>query len=185
MTELPDAEIERVLAEADRLYDRTEVDAAFDRMAAAITARLDRRRPLLLCAMTGGLVPTAMLLPRLTFPLQVDYLHVTRYGTATAGGALQWLKRPPASLRDRVVLLVDDLLDHGLTLAAAVAACREQGAAEVLTAVLVVKDVPQRPGLARADFHGLVTPDRYLFGYGMDYKTWWRNGPGIYAARAP
>ncbi len=179
------ADIDRVLADAEQLYGRREVDEAFDRMAAAITDRLGQRRPLLLCAMTGGMVPTAMLLPRLAFPLQVDYLHLTRYGARTAGGTLQWVKRPPAYLRNRVVLLIDDLLDHGLTLGAAVDACAEMGAAEVLTAVLVIKDVANRPGLATTDFHGLATPDRYLFGYGMDYKTWWRNGPGIYAAREP
>src|SRR5690606_3740870 len=121
------------------------------------TARLGDRRPLLLCAMTGGIVPTAMLLTRIGFPLQVDYLHVTRYGNATTGGARQWVKRPPASLRGRVVLLVDDLLDRGVTLAAAVDACRDLGAAEVFTAVLVVKELPTRPGLQRTDFHALTT----------------------------
>lgn len=180
-----EAEIAQVRAEADCLYTPLEIERACDAMAAAITARIGRARPLLLAAMTGGMVPTAMLLSRLDFPLQVDYIHLTRYGSATAGGEIEWIRRPPKRVRGRVVLLIDDLLDRGLTLAAAVAECRRLGAREVLTAVLIVKSIPDRPGLQDCDFFGLVTPDRYLFGYGMDYKTYWRNGPGIFATKAP
>lgn len=177
------AEIEQVKREADLLYSKAQVDAAVATMAATITARLSGEQPVLLVTMTGGLVPAAMLLPLLDFPLQVDYLHLTRYGHATTGAALQWIRRPPATIRGRTVLLVDDLLDHGLTLAAAANECRAAGAVQILTAVLVVKEMATRAGLQRTDFHALSTPNRYLFGYGMDYKTYWRNGPGIYAVR--
>ena len=81
------------------------------------------------------------------------------------------------------MLLVDDLLDHGLPFAAAVEELRAEGAREVLTAVLVVKEMQNRPGLDAVDFHALVTPDRYLFGAGMDYKTYWRNCAGVYAVK--
>ena len=176
-------EVHDVKREADLLYDSAQIDRAVDRMASAITARLAHSTPLLLVTMTGGLVPSALLLARLDFPLQVDYIHLTRYGHATAGGELQWIRRPPSTVAGRVVLVVDDLLDHGLTLQAAVDECTRLGAAEVLTAVLVIKDIAARPGLPTTDFHALTTPDRYLFGYGMDYKTYWRNGPGIYAVK--
>jgi len=176
-------EIRRTRAEADCLYTGTEVDVAVDRMAQAIDERLRDANPLLLVTMTGGLYPAALLLARLEFPLQVDYVHLTRYGTATSGGTIEWRKRPSASVAGRTVLLVDDLLDHGLTLAAAVDELKQEGAHEVLTAVLVVKRVVDRPGLAQVDFHALETPDRYLFGAGMDYKTYWRNCAGIYAVK--
>jgi hypoxanthine phosphoribosyltransferase len=176
-------ELEQVKRDADLLYSKHEIDAAVVKMAAAITARLQHANPLLLVTMTGGLVPAALLLPHLEFPLQMDYLHLTRYGSATTGREIQWVRQPPAAIANRTVLLVDDLLDHGLTLQAACEACRAHGAAEVLTAVLVVKEIHERPGLRETDFHALTTPDRYLFGYGMDYKTYWRNGPGIYAVR--
>jgi len=152
-------------------------------MAMRITVRLRTAAPVLLATMTGGLVPTALLLPHLDFPLEVDYLHITRYGTALSGGGIAWIRRPPAAISGRTVLLVDDLLDRGITLQAAVEECLQQGAREVLTAVLIHKEMASRPGLARTDFHALSTPDRYLFGYGMDYKGWWRNGPGIYAVQ--
>lgn len=177
------AEIERTRREADLLYSRDQIDAAVRAMAVEITSRLGQSNPLLLVTMTGGLVPAALLLPHLDFPLQLDYVHVTRYGNEVSGGRIEWIRRPPATLKDRTVLLIDDLLDRGLTLAAAVDECRVMGARDVLTAVLVVKQVPARPGLARTDFHALVTPDRYLFGYGMDYRSWWRNGPGIFAVK--
>ncbi len=183
MSDPTPTELATVRAEADRLFSPPEIEAAVRRMAAAITARLAAAHPLLLVTMTGGLVPAALLLPHLDFPLQVDYLHLTRYGTKISGGGLEWIREPPAQVRGRSVLLIDDLLDQGLTLAAATAACTARGAHEVLTAVLIRKEMATRPGLTQTDFHALSTPDRYLFGYGMDYKTWWRNGPGIYAVK--
>ena len=174
-------EIETVRARADCLWTREQLELACDSMAQSITARLAHANPLLLVVMTGGLVPAAMLLPRLEFPLQVDYIHLTRYGAATVGGEIEWIRRPPASLAGRTVLLVDDLLDHGLTLQAAVRECEQLGAASILTAVLAVKRMAARAGLPQVDFHAVETPDRYLFGYGMDYKSWWRNGGGIFA----
>ena len=176
-------EITAVRADADCLWTREQLEAACDRMAVSITARLADQNPLLLVVMTGGLVPGAMLLSRLEFPLQVDYIHLTRYGAATVGGAIEWIRRPPASLAGRTVLLIDDLLDHGLTLQAAVNECEAMGAREVLTAVLAVKQMAHRAGLPAVDFHAVETPDRYLFGYGMDYKSWWRNGGGIFAVK--
>jgi len=182
MSGVPD-DIQRTRDEADCLYTGDEVASACDRMARAVDARLRGTNPLLLVTMTGGMMAAALLMSRLDFPLQIDYIHLTRYGSATMGGTIEWLRRPAMSLEGRTVLLVDDLLDHGLTLQAAVDECRISGAREVLTAVLVVKEVVNRPGLAATDFHALVTPDRYLFGAGMDYKTYWRNCAGIYAVK--
>ena len=150
-------------------------------MAAQITADLADANPLVLGIMTGGVTPLAMLLQRMDFPLQVDYAHLTRYGPNTSGGEMHWVKRPPATVSGRTVLIVDDILDHGITLAALVAECERLGAARVLTAVLVTKIMASRGGLACADYSALSLPDVYLFGYGMDYKTYLRNAPGIFA----
>jgi hypoxanthine phosphoribosyltransferase len=166
---------------AELIFSRAEVEAALDRMAGAINARLRDANPLILCVMVGGVVPTGLLLPRLNFPLQVDYLHLTRYQGQTSGGELHWLKHPDVSLQDRTVLIIDDVLDEGPTLTATVAACRAEGAREVLTAVLVEKELERQAGMVRGDFVGLKTPNLYLFGYGMDYKTYLRNADGIYA----
>lgn len=181
MSDTQPAELAAVRAAARCLASMDEVHRACDAMARDITARLHKANPILLCVMTGGAMPLALLLERLDFPLQVDYVHLTRYGLATQGGDITWIKRPPASIRGRSVLVVDDILDHGLTLSALINECHAQGASDVLSAVLVTKITATRAGLAAADFSALTLPDEYLFGCGMDYKTYLRNAPGIFA----
>jgi hypoxanthine phosphoribosyltransferase len=177
-------EANMVLAEADLLADEAEVTAAIDRLAREISLRLQQSRPLLLTVMNGGLIFAGQLLPRLRFPLETGYLHATRYGHATSGGGIAWPVRPDFELSGRTVLLLDDILDEGVTLAAIADYCRAEGAAEVLTAVLVEKRHERKvaPGY-RADFTGIETPDRFLFGYGLDYRGFWRNAPGIFAVK--
>src|SRR6266581_2877438 len=169
-------EIERVYAEADCLFTAEELATALVRMASAITSRLAAANPVVLCVMHGGLIVTGRLLPRLLFPLETGYLHATRYGHELCGSHLDWRVRPTEDLRGRTVLLVDDVLDEGVTLAAIIDYCQAEGARDVLTAVLVNKNHPRkaRPEL-NGDFVGLVAPDRFLFGCGMDYKGYWRN----------
>ncbi|HQZ02608.1 MAG TPA: hypoxanthine-guanine phosphoribosyltransferase [Thauera sp.] len=177
-------EINRALAEADCLADGATVEAALDRMAQAITDRLADRNPLVYAVMNGGLILAGRILPRLPFPLEVAYLHATRYGHALQGTLLDWRVRPAQDLRGRNVLVLDDILDEGHTLKAIIEHLQAEGAAEVLSAVLVhkVHDRKAYPGM-RADFSGLDIADRFLFGCGMDYKGYWRNAPGIYAIK--
>jgi hypoxanthine phosphoribosyltransferase len=174
----------KVLSEADLLVSEADVEAAIKRMAQEITSQLKETRPVLLCVMNGGLIFTGQLLTRLVFPLEIDYVHATRYGHETNGTALQWTVKPQIDLKGRTVLLLDDILDEGVTLAAIADYCRQQGASEVFMAVLVEKLHLRKvsPGM-RADFTGIEVGDRFLFGYGLDYKGYWRNAPGIYALK--
>lgn len=174
-------EVRRVAAMAECLYSREEVESALDRMAAEITADLSERNPLLLTVMLGGMLPAAKLIERLDFPFQYDYLHATRYRNQTRGGELFWLTRPSMDLRDRHVVVVDDILDEGITLQAIVEYCRQEGAAEVRSAALVRKLHDRRDPAITVDYLGLDVPDRYVYGYGMDYKGYLRNVTGIYA----
>ena len=177
-------EIKKVMAEADLLVDEAGVSAVIGRLAQEISERLRDSNPVVICVMNGGLIFTGQLLTRLKFPLQMEYLHATRYGHGTSGSDLNWHVRPQQSLEGRTVLLLDDILDEGVTLAAIADYCRQQGATEVLMAVLVEKLHLRKvtPGM-RADFSGLEVGDRFLFGYGLDYKGYWRNAPGIYAVK--
>jgi hypoxanthine phosphoribosyltransferase len=172
-----------VFAQANELYNEEQVNHALDRMAAAISAELADRDPIVICVMTGGLIPAGHLLTRLDFPLHIDYLHASRYRGATSGGELHWVTRPSLPLAGRTLLVVDDILDEGLTLAAIVAYLREQGAAAVYSAVLVEKLHDRRTAGVSADFIGIEVEDRYVFGCGMDYHGYHRNLPGIYAVR--
>jgi len=174
----------RVLEEADCLLDQATVDAAISKMAVAITERIGKLKPLVFSVMNGGLIFCGQLLTRLPFPLEVGYLHATRYGRETTGGDLEWQAVPQVEMAGRTVLLVDDILDEGVTLKALVDECLARGARQVLTAVLVDKlhDRKVLPGY-RADFTGLEIPDRFVFGYGLDYDGMWRNAAGIYAVK--
>ncbi len=175
-------EVQRIARDADCLFTRTQVEAALDRMADEITDALRGNNPLVICVMNGGIVTGGCLLTRLDFPLQLDYLQVSRYGNQTQGGALSWRVEPQQSLQDRDVLVVDDILDEGNTLRAILSYCVERGASRVYSAVLVDKQHDRKCEVDyRADFTGLEAPDRYLFGYGLDYRGYLRNAPGLFA----
>jgi len=172
-----------VFQQADCLFSEPQVEAALDSMAAAIQQQLADTNPVVVCLMNGGVVPFGKLLTRLQFPLQVDYVHATRYGAHIKGGELEWIAGPYVPARDRTVLLVDDILDEGKTLAAIETRYRTDGARHVFKAVLTRKDRPRKVAID-VDFVGLEIPDRYVFGYGMDYKSYLRNAPGVYAVAA-
>lgn len=177
--------IKQVYEQSTCLYTTKEVEAALDRMAIKINQQLKDKNPVIMCVMVGGLVPMGNLLPRLNFPLEVDYVHATRYRGETRGGSLQWKVRPSLDLSGRTVLVVDDILDGGVTLAAILAEIRLMGADEVYSAVLVDKHHKRvENGLKHADFVGIEVDDHYIFGYGMDYNEYLRNAPGIFVVAA-
>jgi hypoxanthine phosphoribosyltransferase len=170
----------RARHQAELLVAPEEVQRAIDRVSVLLSLRLQDANPLVLVVMHGALPYAGELLRRFAFPLELGYLHVGRYGTATRGGALRWHAEPVQDLVARTVLVVDDVLDRGDTLAAIRTWALEAGAAAVLTTVLVDKAVAaDRP--IGADHAALQCPDRYLFGCGMDFRGYWRNLPGIYA----
>ncbi len=178
------AHIRQVMAEADCLFTEAQVEAAIEQVGATICAELAERNPVVFCVMNGGLIFAGKLLTKLNFPLELSYLHATRYRSETTGGELFWKAKPEISFIDREVLIIDDILDEGHTLAAIIEFCKHAGASAVHTAVLIDKDHDRkaRPDL-KADYVGLSCEDRFIFGYGMDYKGYWRNAAGIYAVK--
>ena len=159
-----------------------EVQAAIARLAAEIQSRLGERYPLVLVVMGGAIVFAGQLLPLLRMPLDLEYIHATRYGAATQGGGLDWRVAPPAGVRGRAVLVLDDILDGGQTMAAIRDRLLELGANSFHCAVLVEKILKKKKPIT-ADFVGLSIPDRFVFGCGMDAKGYWRNLPEIRAMR--
>ena len=175
-------QVQTILKEAECLYSFTEVNEALDRMAIEITHQLKDKNPLILCVMTGALITTGHLVTRLHFPVEIDYIHVTRYRGSMRGGDLHWLVEPRQSLKDRTILIVDDIMDGGLTLSAIMDYCKQASAKEVYTAVMVSKNRKREPGVDfEPNFVGVTTEDRFLFGFGLDYEEYLRNVPGIYA----
>ncbi|QJD29782.1 hypoxanthine-guanine phosphoribosyltransferase [Methylococcus geothermalis] len=173
-------EIRRVEATAELLHSEAEVERAIARLAAEIGEAIADSNPIVMTILTGGIVFAGKLLTHLRFPLELDAIGASRYRGRTRGGETHWRLEPGLHLKDRTVLLVDDILDEGITLAEVRKHCFELGAARVLIAVLVDKNLG-REKPCRADFVGLVTENRYLFGYGLDYKGYLRNAAGIYA----
>jgi hypoxanthine phosphoribosyltransferase len=171
-----------LLAQAELIHSEDAVQAALSRVADEIRARLADKNPLVLCVMAGGVVFCGQLLPKLDFPVDFDYLHATRYGPETQGGKISWRSAPWTPVKGRTVLVVDDILDEGLTLAAVKESLRRMGAESVLTAVFADKLNGKTKPIS-ADFVGLTVPDRFVFGYGMDISGAWRNLPAIYAMK--
>lgn len=171
-----------ILTSADLIHSAETVSAAVSRIAAEITEKFSETNPLLLCVMSGGVPFAGHLMTQLNFPLEFDYLHVTRYGQETSGGALSWRSAPWTSVKDRVVIVLDDILDEGMTLAAIVERLKELGAKACYTAVATEKLNGKKKPI-KADFVALTVPDRFVFGFGMDVRGHFRNLPAIYAMK--
>lgn len=170
-----------VLPRARRVHERSMLDAAIARMAAEITRALDGERAVFLTVMNGGMFLASPLALAIGCDLEFDYVHATRYGNDTVGKRVEWLHEPRAALSGRTIILVDDILDEGYTLAALREYCLAKDARRVLIAVLCVKRHDRRVAGLDADFVGVEVPDRYVFGFGLDYHGQGRNLPDIYA----
>ncbi len=176
---------QHVLETAELLYTGSEIEVALDDLADKINHAvkgIQNDQPVIVISvMNGGMVITGQLITRLDFPLQVDFIHATRYRNQTMGGELEWKVEPHQSIQGRNLIILDDILDEGYTLDAVVKYCYEKGAAHVMPAVLVEKKHERRKPGVSCDFIGLEVEDRYVFGFGMDYKGYHRNVDAIYA----
>ena len=174
----------QLLDQSEVLFCEAEVTAAIQRLAADVSNALASSEPLVLCVMSGATVFAGQLLPLLGFPLEFDYVQASRYHNCTTGGEdVVWKMSPGENVRGRTLLLLDDILDEGHTLAAVRKKCLEAGAARVLIAVLTEKETGREKPV-QADFVGLKVPNRYVFGCGMDVYGWWGNLPAIHALKS-
>ena len=170
------------LEDSELIASADEVRSAVQRLAGEIERMLGERYPLVLAVMGGAVVFAGQMLPLLRFPLDFDYVHASRYGAMTRGSRIEWRVRPPALVRGRAVLVLDDILDHGETMNAIRNGLLELGAKSVHCAVLLEKILQDKKPIV-PDFVGLRIPDRFVFGCGMDAKGFWRNLPEIRAMK--
>ena len=170
-----------VAGNAEKLLTKKEVDEAIDRIAEDIKEKIKNEVPILLCVMKGGLLLTSELLQRIQQPLALDYVHVDRYRNKTQGGSIHWHKEPEINLNKRLVLIVDDIFDEGYTLQDLITYCTAKGASKVLSVVLLKKVLEKKHTDIEPDIVGLEISDRYVFGWGMDYKGYWRNLTDVFA----
>ena len=171
---------QQLLDQATLIHSAEAVSTAINRLGIEISQVLATTKPVVICVMSGGLVFAGQLLTQLSFALELDYVHASRYQNKTVGLTLDWKALPQLDLSGRTILIVDDILDEGITLLAIQKKCLALGAKQVFSAVLVEKTLDHAKPI-RADFVGLQVPNRYVFGYGMDAYGWWRNLSSIYA----
>jgi hypoxanthine phosphoribosyltransferase len=172
----------QALKDADLIHDRATLDAAIARIGSEITRDFAGQQPAYLTVLNGGVVFAGLLALEIGVDLEFDAVHLTRY-RGTSGGELVWLKQPRVDLRGRSVLLIDDILDEGHTLAALKHHCEAAGASRVAVVVLCRKAHDRLVAGMRADYVGVEVPDRYVFGFGMDFHEQGRNLPAIYALK--
>ena len=176
-----------LLENAEEIFDEAAVQAAVEQVADTLNKRFaDPKKeafPLVLGVMGGAVVFTGHVLPKLRFPLEFDYIHVSRYGDDDQGGNVVWKVIPRPNVVGRTVIVLDDILDEGETLAHVKQRLLDMGAAEVILAVFADKAI-KRSKPVKADIVGLTIPDKFVVGFGMDVYGYWRNLPGLWAIRA-
>jgi hypoxanthine phosphoribosyltransferase len=175
-----------LLARAEELVSADTVQAAVRNVAEVLNQRFDTDAtgefPLVLGVMGGAVVFTGHLLPQLSFPLEFDYIHVTRYGDLDRGGEVVWKVIPRQNVAGRTIIVVDDILDEGETLAHVKQRLLDMGAAEVILAVFADKELG-RAKPVQADIVGLTIPNKFVVGFGMDAHGYWRNLPGLWVIK--
>ncbi|MDJ0881353.1 MAG: hypoxanthine-guanine phosphoribosyltransferase [Gammaproteobacteria bacterium] len=167
--------------QAQQLFDQPQVDEAIKTLADQLKPDLEEQFPLLLCVMNGGLYLTGQLMRLWNFPMTVDYVHATRYRLATLGRDVLWKAYPQNSLKDRHVIIVDDIFDQGFTLEEVKSYCLKQGAKKCTSVFLIRKTHNRKKADIEADFCALECDDFYVYGSGMDFHSHFRNLPGVFA----
>lgn len=174
-------EAEDILTKSEILYTAEELHKKITSIASAITNEINHEIPIFLTVMNGGLFFAAKLMEQIKKPFIADYIHASRYGDATFGsGHISWYRQPKAEdIQGRTVYIVDDILDEGHTLAEIKRVLIHLGAKEVKIAVLIDKDIGKDKPIA-ADYFGYHSPNKFLFGFGMDIYGLYRQFSDIY-----
>lgn len=173
--------LQTIHKDAECLFTEQSIQAGIMELANKLEARLFDKNPVFMSIMNGALFFTVDLLKQFNFPLQFDYLHLSRYQGKTQAADIVWHCHPKRSLDNRCVVLLDDIFDQGYSLQAAAEACHALGAQEIITVVLLKKHLENAKQLGEPDYFVFECPERYVFGYGMDYQHYFRNLSAIYA----
>ena len=172
MTEINPREI---LKSSTLIADKQEVGAAVKFLGEIVNAHYGDREIILLIVMTGAVMPAAWLAAELKMPVQMDFVHATRYAGQTEGGEIEFRVPPRLNLEGHDVLIIDDIYDIGLTLQMIEGYCESRGANSVNSAVLVRKIHDRETTGKLPRFIGMEVEDKYIFGCGMDVYENWRH----------
>lgn len=172
---------QQVHQDADLLFDEDSVEVAIADLAARVAQDNSKDFPLVLCVMNGGLYLTGQLMRHWNFPMTIDYVHATRYRLATLGNDVLWKAYPQNELKDRNVIIIDDIFDQGYTLQEIKSYCVKHGARKITSVFLIRKTHQRRKADIQPDHVGLECEDCYVYGVGMDLNGHFRNLSSIYS----
>ena len=172
--------IQALIRKSSVIYSEIEIKKVIKNIADQVNQTIKTDELYVLCVMNGALIFAGQLLPRLEKNIQYSYIHATRYAASLTGGPIHWLVKPPIDIEGKTVLILDDILDEGITLREIAATCLAMKAKAIYTAVLFDKEITKEKSYF-PNFIGLKVPNRFVFGYGLDCKGLGRNLPHLYA----
>ena len=161
------------------LFHRQEIEATVRRLASEISQDYRHKNPLMLGILRGSFVFLADLIRHLDFPLEVDFIGLSSYGGSTqTSGKIKVVKKLETPVRDRHVLIVEDIVDSGLTTTFLLDYLQKQKSASVK--ICALSDKPSRRKVpVNIDYLGFTVPNKFLVGYGLDANQKFRNLPDI------
>lgn len=166
-------DIQEVLLTKEEIADKVQ------ELGKTLAAEYHDKRPLLVCVLKGALLFVADLSRAMEIPLEVDFMAVSSYGVSTkSSGVVRILKDLETSIEGRHVLIVEDIIDTGLTLNYLIENLKSRKPASIKICTLLDKPSRRRVQL-QPDYCGFVIPDKFVIGYGLDFAEIYRNLPFI------
>jgi len=170
-----------ILSRSQLIYSHEEIVSAIDLLAGKLNRQFKNKKALILPVLTGAIPFIGMLLPRLSFTIEVNYFHVSRYQNNVGTNQIRITHQPsPESVLNQEVLVVDDILDVGITLKLINEQLMTMKPKSITNVVLFEKQLDIKKEIF-AHYVGLDVPDAYVFGFGLDFNGAGRNIPDLYS----
>lgn len=161
------------------LYSEEQISQKVKELGERLTKDFEGRNPLVICVLKGAFIFMSDLVKEIKVPLEIDFMAVSSYGQSTvSSGVVRILKDLDTSVEGRDVLIVEDIIDSGLTLSYLIDVLHHRNAKSVTVCTLFDKPARRKVDLA-PDYKGYTLPDEFVVGYGLDYAEKYRNLPYI------
>jgi hypoxanthine phosphoribosyltransferase len=161
------------------LYDAQQINEKVKELGATLSKDFSGRNPLVICVLKGAFIFMADLVKEITVPLELDFMAVSSYGQSTkSSGVVKIIKDLDVSVEGRDVLIVEDIIDSGLTLSYLIDVLERRNSKSVTVVTLFDKPARRTVEL-EADYTGFTLPDEFVVGYGLDFAEKYRNLPYI------
>lgn len=167
-----DNDIEKVL------LTQQQVEKRIDEMGATLTAKYQDQFPVIVTVMTGAMVFSVDMIRRMKFKLSLDYVDVSSYDDGTTSGKVRLIKDLTYNIKNRPVIIMEDIVDTGHTLQFLAKLLKLRGAKSIEVCALLDKPARREVDF-QADYVGFEVPNEFIVGYGLDYNGLYRNLPYV------